>query len=1106
MSFITISIKNAYYCFLRSLSSGSDPKEIIPATSNKFRLFPFFGTLHCYHFLIMKNTCLLSNILILLSLAIALGCNQKPKLNNSHSVELVRKLFVDPPSEYRSAPLWDWNDKITREGIDFQMREFKKAGIGGVFVHPRPGLITEYLSDEWFDLFDYTVQKGKELDMKVWIYDENSYPSGFAGGHVPAEMPESYSHGTALKMIILEQLEDNIPGELVVVLKKIENGFIDVTKSIEEEKGTEGPYYIFEKVFPEKSPWYGGFTYVDLLYDGVTDKFLEITMTNGYERNLNDFGKTLPGIFTDEPNLEAAMPRGSMLRWTPNLWDAFQERWGYDLKTNLPSLVEETGNWKKVRHDYYELILELFIDRWAKPWSKYCDEKNLLWTGHYWEHGWPEPTHGFDEAAFYIWHQQPGIDMLGNRLIPDGLGGQFGNDRAVRELRSAANQAGRIRTLSETYGGGGWEMDFEAQKRLVDWQCVLGVNFVNQHLSYYSLNGVRKFDYPPSFSYHEPWWGHYRLMGDYIGRISMAMSAGEQINNTLLLQPTTSAWMYFSRKVKNFEINKIRDGFKNLIYSMEQEHLEYDLGSEYVIKTLGSVNGKKFIVGEREYALVVIPKQMENMDSPTLELLGKYLENGGKILSFDQNISRLDGEESSEVQELIARFPENWIDAEQLDDPVALKLLQNDQFEMIDKTGNGMLYHQRRILDDGQVLFVVNSHETENAIAEISVPGKYVMTLDLFTGKEYLYPFEAKNGKVSFQAELDPVGSAIFVIADKKPDGLEKTVDLEKEDLVEREGPVNIRRESDNVLVINYLDLKSEVSEKKEVYFMDALIGLFQENGIEMGNPWQHKIQYRKNYLAMDSLFGNTSGFEASYHFDIAENLSTDRMKSIRAVVERSDLWEIYINGNLITKQNGNYWIDKDFPQFEIGKFLKTGNNTITLKAHRMHILAEVMPVYILGDFFVKPADRGFEIAGGEISSLGSWRYEGLPFYSQKVAYSQNFNVNKASEVYFKVKLDEWTGSISEVWVNGESAGVISWQPHELDVTSLLKEGNNEIVVKVTGSLKNTFGFFFHNNDNWIFGPHSWNNAPDKIPPASDYYLMDYGLFEPFELVQYKTL
>jgi hypothetical protein len=58
------------------------------------------------------------------------------------------------------------------------------------------------------------------------------------------------------------------------------------------------------------------------------------------------------------------------------------------------------------------------------------------------------------------------------------------------------------------------------------------------------------------------------------------------------------------------------------------------------------------------------------------------------------------------------------------------------------------------------------------------------------------------------------------------------------------------------------------------------------------------------------------------------------------------------------------------------------------------------------------------------------------------------------------------------------------------------------ISVKITGSLKNTFGFFYNNNDNWIFGPHSWNNAPKEIPEASEYFLMDYGMFEPFELLK----
>ena len=1049
----------------------------------------------------MKNYHLFTLIITASMLFLLSGCNRKPVSEGIHTASELKNLFADPPSEYRSAPLWDWNEQISEEGIDFQMKEFKKAGIGGVFVHPRPGLLTEYLSDDWFHLFDYTVQKGKELGMKVWIYDENSYPSGFAGGHVPAEMPDSYKNGTGLSMEIQEELNVVASDTLEVVLMKTDAGFENVTASIDQLKGQKGIYYVFRKTYPGKSPWYGGFSYVDLLYKGVTEKFIEITMTKGYERNEADFGKTLMGTFTDEPNLEAAMSGGTVMRWTPDLWDAFQQRWGYDLKVNLPSITEETGNWKKVRHDYYELLVELFVDRWAKPWSKYCEEKGLKWTGHYWEHGWPVPTDGMDEPAFYIWHQQPGVDMLGNRLDSAGLGGQFGNDRAVRELRSAANQAGRTRTLSETYGGGGWEMDFETQKRLVDWECVLGVNFVNQHLSYYSLNGVRKFDYPPSFSYHEPWWEHYKLMGDYIGRVCLAMSSGQQINQTLVLQPNTTAWMYFSRKVTNPAIYAIRDKFKNFVYQMEQKHLEYDLGSENVLKVLGSVKGDKLRVGQCDYSLIVIPAEMENLDQVTFEMLQKYLEKGGKLLSFNCNVSMVDGAESGKITELAAKYPEQWIVADNLNDPIAEKLLTHDEFTMNDQTGNGMLYHQRRILDDGQLLFMVNSHQQKKAIAEVSVKGKYVSTLDLISGKVYGYPAKAENGKVSFQVDLDPVGSALFLVSNQNTPEPEFLKVSGTETTIESTGLVNVERESDNILMVNYLDLKTTKSDKKDVYFMNALIGLFNENGIELGNPWQHKIQYKKDYLALDSLFKDDSGFEASYHFQINQDLNSTAMKSIRAVVERPKLWQVSINGQVVSKQKDIYWIDKSFPEYAIGEYLKPGKNTLTIKATKMNILAELMPIYLLGDFRVEPGKHGFEITDGDISTLGSWRESGLPFYSQKVDYSQTFNVSKTSGANYKVKLKKWNGSVSEVLVNGKSAGLIPWQPEEQDVTSLLKEGENEITVKVTGSLKNTFGFFYQKNDNWIFGPHSWNYAPEKAPDASGYFLMDYGLFEPFELV-----
>jgi hypothetical protein len=118
------------------------------------------------------------------------------------------------------------------------------------------------------------------------------------------------------------------------------------------------------------------------------------------------------------------------------------------------------------------------------------------------------------------------------------------------------------------------------------------------------------------------------------------------------------------------------------------------------------------------------------------------------------------------------------------------------------------------------------------------------------------------------------------------------------------------------------------------------------------------------------------------------------------------------------------------------------------------------------------------------------------------VAYSQDFNMTGIENASFKVKMPHWNGTVASVFVNGQPAGLIAWPPYELDVTSLLKEGKNEITVTITGSIKNTFGFFYQKNDGWIFGPWSWNTAPEKIPAASEYFLMDYGLFQPFELVK----
>ncbi len=392
-------------------------------------------------------------------------------------------------------PFFVWNGEVTEAGIDRQVAEFHEQGVGGFFIHPRPGLITPYMSDRWYELVRYTVDKAKKLGMQAWLYDENSYPSGFAGGHVAAEMPESYNEGQGL---LLRKFTAPEPAaaKCKVLLRKTGDRFEDVTADAAAQTAA-GDYYCFDIAYSPKGGWFGGFSYVDLIRPGVTEKFIDLTM-RGYERTIGgDFGHSVPGIFSDEPNIHP--PRGS-IRWTPDLFAQFEARWGYDLRPQLASLFEDTGDFRKVRHDYYSTLLDLFVDRWSKPYHAYAQKSGLQWTGHYWEHEWPSPLNGPDNMAMYAWEDIPGIDMLFNQFNETDVDAQFGNARSVRELASVANQLGQRRKLSETYGGGGWDLRFEDMKRLGDWEYALGINFMNQHLAFQTLAGARKYDYPQSFS------------------------------------------------------------------------------------------------------------------------------------------------------------------------------------------------------------------------------------------------------------------------------------------------------------------------------------------------------------------------------------------------------------------------------------------------------------------------------------------------------------------------------------------------------------------------------------------------------------------------------
>ena len=105
----------------------------------------------------------------------------------------LQEVLQTLPAKYRSAPFWGFNRKMEKENMEFQMEEMKKQGMGGFFIHSREGLETPYLSEEWMDAVRVCVEKAKEQELELWIYDEDKWPSGCAGGMVSRENPKEYT-------------------------------------------------------------------------------------------------------------------------------------------------------------------------------------------------------------------------------------------------------------------------------------------------------------------------------------------------------------------------------------------------------------------------------------------------------------------------------------------------------------------------------------------------------------------------------------------------------------------------------------------------------------------------------------------------------------------------------------------------------------------------------------------------------------------------------------------------------------------------------------------------------------------------------------------------
>lgn len=248
----------------------------------------------------------------------------------------------------------------------------------------------------------------------------------------------------------------------------------------------------------------------------------------------------------------------------------------------------------------------------------------------------------------------------------------------------------------------------------------------------------------------------------------------------------------------------------------------------------------------------------------------------------------------------------------------------------------------------------------------------------------------------------------------------------------------------------------------------------------------------------MQIKFPSGSGFTASYWFSIEDQIP----HNLAIVIERPDLYSITCNGMEVNAPKNAWWLDKAFGKIDITSAVHKGENLVVIKASPFTMYHELEPAYLLGDFTLKAADKGFVIGPDQPLKPGRWNEQGHPFYSAGVVYSQDFQIEKASGNY-QVVLTNWYGSIAKVRVNGLPSGYIAAPPWTCDVTKQIQPGSNSIEVLVIGTLKNTLGPHHNKPGLGSAWPAMFQKGPNPgPPPGKDYDTVGYGLFQPFVLQQ----
>lgn len=544
-----------------------------------------------------------------------------------------------------------------------EMEKIDECGIGAVCVEARPH--EEFCREGWWHDMDIILDEAKKRDMKIWILDDKHFPTGYANGLIENTYPErkklyitnskadiSGYPGRLLTLNIkrmlkpaigfweiddaMKNLEERAQNKLLSVIavkagegKKLHEEVIDLTDTVKgdfaEFSLPEGVWTVYV-IFKTRCDG-GNDTYINLIDAESAHTQIEGVYEAHWNRYKGEFGKTIAGFFSDEPQFgnitevcyDAALGKKKMpLPWSDELEGMLKKRYGDSYTRYLPFLFQETEEREKqnrIRYDYMDCVSALYKKNFSDAIGKWCEEHGVEYIGHVVEDNGTHSRLGMGAVHYFramSGQHMAGIDDIGQQIVfgapvteRQGLG-ELGGDGEFYHytLAKLGASCGHLdpkkkgRTMCELFGAYGWNFGVRDMKYVLDHLLVKGVNELVPHA--FSMAEYPDMDCPPHFYArgNNPEFSYFVKLMKYANRMCELLSGGQHAANAAVLYDGEADWIGGAMPMQK------------VIRQLLENQIDLDIVSMDMLENLKNYNGrlengKLFINGITFDALII---------------------------------------------------------------------------------------------------------------------------------------------------------------------------------------------------------------------------------------------------------------------------------------------------------------------------------------------------------------------------------------------------------------------------------------------------------------------------------------------------------------------